>query len=169
MSYAVKYALLKALSLETGDDADGEHIETGTVAPIPAREEPTPQTRGDSVMRAFWGQAKSAKIDEAGAHAYAQRNFGADSLKTLDPTQMGTMLTWVKGLMDAKRRLATQMKAAGVEPERELQSVLDTYGATSINELTLVELADAAKVYSNMADESVPFETPPVSDDPYGA
>ena len=171
MSYAAKYALLKALALETGDDADTDRIEVGNVVPMTPREpgkQPAPQ---DATMRAFWACAKSAKVDEDGAHAYAHRHYAVESLKSLSREQLGEMLTWVKGLHDAKRRLATQMTAAGVDPERELQTVLDTFRVSTINELTLAELADAAKTYSHMADADVPWDKPQDAapqDDPYG-
>jgi hypothetical protein len=68
MSYAVKYALLKALGLETGDDADHDDIEHSSKDPAA----PPPFDASavyDRIKAAIDKQATSAALDGLWAHA----------------------------------------------------------------------------------------------------
>ena len=61
MSYAVKYALLKALGMETGDDPDHESIEHSTKDPAQDTPQFDPAAAGKRIMAAI----ASASTDEA--------------------------------------------------------------------------------------------------------
>lgn len=71
MSYAVKYALLKALGLETGDDADHDSIDHSKEDPADQPKQPEPfdaaGTR-DRIKAALEGAATVQKLDAIWKH-----------------------------------------------------------------------------------------------------
>ncbi len=97
-SYAVKYALLKALGLETGDDADNDAIEH------------KPDTREQIAHDAAQAHIESVDIIRAGIAAYLDGEESALS---------AAAEAWQEMTEDEKRALwvaPTRMQAAGLDP-----------------------------------------------------
>jgi hypothetical protein len=72
MSYAVKYALLKALGLETGDDADHDSIEHSREDPATRKPKPVPFDAAsirDKIKAAIANADDDAKLDALWNHA----------------------------------------------------------------------------------------------------
>lgn len=75
MSYAVKYALLKALGLETGDDADHDSIDHSRNDPANTPE-PTDAEVRDRIKAAISKQGNAANLDAMWEHNATQEALG---------------------------------------------------------------------------------------------
>lgn len=94
MSYAVKYALLKALGLETGDDPDNDSI----------AHEPAPR-----------GEQQTAQQPE---HTFTHHLGAISSAKALEPLQAAFKAAWRSSLPDKDK---ADLRAAYEQKKAELQ------------------------------------------------
>lgn len=142
LSYAVKYALLKVLSLETGDDPEADSVEHEPASRRPARPASPAGDEGDvasAYARRFWQVAKGSGVSEKTVRAYVARHFpGVASTKEMTLDQLTALTAWARGLGERRARLSDAMVEAGLTVDEVDGHVQRVYGCT-LDALTLEE------------------------------
>jgi hypothetical protein len=116
MSYAVKYALLKTLSLETGDDPEVDEVERDVqvqphqqrpAAPAPAPREggANGHSPGRPALAKFWTVARGQQVPEEAVRQWFTRNLGVDSTKDATDAQLAEATMWAQSISALQARL----------------------------------------------------------------
>lgn len=166
MSYAVKYALLKVLSLETGDDPEAEAVDHEPAHRRPARaavETPDESDVASAYARRFWQVAKGSGVSEKTVRAYMARHYpGVESTKALAIDQLTALTAWARGIGDRRARLSDAMVEASLTVDEVDGHVQRVYGCT-LDALTLEEW-DAVIAWAGTKEQAAdagPDEEPP--------
>jgi hypothetical protein len=144
MSYAVKYALLKALMLETGDDVEAEAVERdphGLDQAAPAgASNGAHHTPGRPALAKFWAVSRGQKVPEEVIRMWFSRNLGLESTKDASDEQLAQAAQWAQSFMGHAKRLndaATVMNMDSRTVVEEAGRMFD--GVTGLGHLTSPE------------------------------
>jgi len=142
MSYAVKYALLKTFSLETGDDVEAASIEraaNGHTAAAPAAA-PANHTPGRPALAKFWAVARGQKVPEEVIRMWFKRNLGVESTKEASDAQLLEAAAWAQGIQARQKRLGEALIVLDLDPRGSVEEAQRMFpGLNGLGELTLPE------------------------------
>lgn len=169
MSYAVKYALLKTFSLETGDDVEAASVEraaNGHAAP-PANGA-AHHSPGRPALAKFWAVARGQHVPEEVIRAWFKRNLGVESTKEASDAQLLEAAAWAQGINVRQQKLGEAMQILGLAPRTIVEEAGRMFpGVSGLGELTLPEWAELigwAETKANLAlDQTLASEA---ADDP---
>lgn len=120
LSYAVKLAYLKALSLETGLDVENdasEYAPGGSRGPQTRRSQSAAsQSAGSSRpgLTRFWTAARNGKVPDDAIRGYLGLAFGVTTTRDLTDEQLDTAAAWARTWIDRMRVLGTAAAAVGM-------------------------------------------------------
>jgi hypothetical protein len=143
MSYAVKYALLKAFSLETGDDVEAAAVDRDAPArgPAPASNGDPHHTPGRAPLARFWAVARGQKVPEEVIRAWFARNLGVESTKDASDEQLGEAAKWAQAINSQQAKLGEAMQVLGLGPREVVEEAGRMFEVKGLGELTLPEWA----------------------------
>lgn len=114
MTYADKYALMKAYKISTGDDPDKEASEEQKPSKTKEQQNEQPKHKTIEELSVEWQTCRNALVDlgldprsESIVQWMADKTGYPDqSLDLTDPAKMEKIITWYKALIDAKKKKA---------------------------------------------------------------
>jgi len=143
MSYAVKYALLKAFSLETGDDVEAAVVDReAPPARAGAANGDAHHTPGRPALAKFWAVARGQKVPEEVIRAWFKRNLGVESTKDATDAQLADAAQWAQAINGRQAKLGEAMQVIGIGPREIVEEAARMYPVTGLGELTLPEWAE---------------------------
>jgi len=141
MSYAVKYALLKTFSLETGDDVEAASIDRDAPArgPAPASNGDAHHTPGRAPLARFWTVARGQKVPEEVIRKWFTRNLGVESTKEATDEQLAEATLWAQNIQGRQRKLGEAAQVLDLGPRELVEEAGRMFGTDGLGELTLTE------------------------------
>lgn len=170
-SYAVKYALLKTFSLETGDDVEAESVDREGAPGRPAPAGVSNHTPGRPALARFWLVAKGQKLPEDVVRMWFERNLGVESTKDATDEQLAEATAWAQAFLSRCKRLGAAETVAGLDIHTILEEAGRMYpGVVGLGHLTLAEwdgLIEWAETRANAALDQSAAEAPNDDDLPF--
>ena len=172
MNYAVKYGLLKAFSLETGDDVEMSGLDRDepyrSPAPAGAASAAPHHTPGRPALAKFWSVARGQKVPEEVIRLWFKRNLGLESTKDADDGQLTEATFWAQAFVGRAKKLGDATMVMGFSAQQTAEEASRQFdGVTALGELTLKEWdaliawaetnANATLDQEVAADDDLPF------------
>lgn len=179
MSYAVKYALLKALMLETGDDVEAEAVDrsdvrvTGGAGGAPTGGTTLPadsHSGGRAPLAKFWAVARGQKVPEEVIRMWYERNLGVVSTKDATDEQLNQATTWAQAFHGKATKFSAATLIIGLDARSSVEEAQRMFpGVRGLGDLTLAEWDELigwaeAKANATLNQAATSGDTPEAAD-----